>query len=145
MRELRCRLDVALITITHNLGTALRHANRVTVVEAGRIVESGSAIQIYDYPAHPFSLALLRSVPRLDRPHQARLDPVEQPPDLPRLAAGFRTRSRFSTEACASSWPPRARIAERPHPAVCFRSSETAIEPTSAARLLKGAGTVVTS
>ena len=90
MKELTRRLDVALIIITHNLGVVARYANRVNVMYAGRIVESGPAAAIYHDPRHPYTIALLRSVPRLDRPRQARLDPVEgQPPDLTRLDAGL--------------------------------------------------------
>ncbi len=104
MKQLTHRLDVALIIITHNLGVVARYANRVNVMYAGRIVESGPAAQIYHDPRHPYTMALLRSVPRLDRPRQARLDPVDgQPPDLTRLDAGcsFRPRCRFAVEACA--------------------------------------------
>ena len=75
---------------------------------AGRIVESGPAAAIYHDPRHPYTIALLRSVPRLDRPRQARLDPVEgQPPDLTRLDDGcaFRPRCRFAVEVCARKRP----------------------------------------
>jgi len=54
-----------------------RYANRVNVMYAGRIVESGSAAEIYAQPRHPYTMALLHSVPRLDRPRRARLDPVD--------------------------------------------------------------------
>ncbi|HTG20386.1 MAG TPA: ABC transporter ATP-binding protein, partial [Reyranella sp.] len=85
MTGLTRRLNVALIIITHNLGVVARYAGRVNVMYAGRLVESGSAAEVYHDPRHPYTLALLRSVPRLDRPRQARLDPVEgQPPDLTR-------------------------------------------------------------
>src|SRR5271170_8227429 len=108
MQDLTHRLGVALIVITHNLGIVARYAHRVNVMYAGRIVESGNAAAIYHTPRHPYTMALLRSVPRLDRPRQARLDPVEgQPPDLTRLDAGcaFRPRCRFAVEACAASRP----------------------------------------
>ena len=106
MKELTRRLDVALIIITHNLGVVARYAHRVNVMYAGRIVESGAAADVYHNPRHPYTMALLRSVPRLDRPRQARLDPIEgQPPDLTRLDAGcsFRPRCRFAVEACAAA------------------------------------------
>src|SRR2546428_2871733 len=77
MRELTRRLDVALIIITHNLGVVARYANGVNVMYAGRIVESGPAANIYHRPRHPYTIALLRSVPRLDQPRQARLDPIQ--------------------------------------------------------------------
>src|SRR6202023_4371012 len=80
MKQLTHRLDVALIIITHNLGGVARYANRVNVMYAGRIVESGPAAQIYHDPRHPYTMGLLGSVPRLDPPRQARLDPGAGPP-----------------------------------------------------------------
>jgi oligopeptide/dipeptide ABC transporter ATP-binding protein len=127
MQGLTLRFNVALIIITHNLGVVARYARRVNVMYAGHIVESGTAAQIYHDPRHPYTMALLRSVPRLDRPRQARLDPVEgQPPDLIRLDGGcsFRPRCRFAVEACARSRPPLAPAAEDSHLAACLRSRE---------------------
>ncbi len=127
MKALTRRLGVALVIITHNLGVVARYANRVNVMYAGRIVESGTAADIYHRPRHPYTMALLRSVPRLDRPRQARLDPVEgQPPDLTRLDAGcsFRPRCRFAVEACAVARPVLAAVLEPGHFAACFRSHE---------------------
>ena len=147
MKQLTQRLDVALIIITHNLGVVARYANRVNVMYAGRIVESGPAANIYHDPRHPYTMALLRSVPRLDRPRQARLDPVEgQPPDLTRLGAGcaFRPRCRFAVEACAVSRPPLQRVGDGPHLAACFRSNEIVAETRPAApRLLQTSGAAV--
>jgi oligopeptide transport system ATP-binding protein len=148
MKELTRRLHVALIIITHNLGVVARYANRVNVMYAGRIVESGPAADVYHEPRHPYTIALLRSVPRLDRPRQARLDPVEgQPPDLTRLDAGcsFRPRCRFAVEACAVARPPLQRAADRPHFAACFRSNEIAIAAVAAERQLQPAGGVAAS
>ena len=127
MRDLTRRLNVALIIITHNLGVVARYAHRVNVMYAGRIVESGLAEAVYHRPRHPYTVALLRSVPRLDRPRQARLDPVEgQPPDLTRLDAGcsFRARCRFAIDACARARPPLDPTEEASHLAACFRSAE---------------------
>jgi oligopeptide/dipeptide ABC transporter ATP-binding protein len=127
MKELTRRLGVALIVITHNLGVVARYANRVNVMYAGRIVESGSAAAIYHAPRHPYTMALLRSVPRLDRPRQARLDPIEgSPPDLTRLPPGcsFRPRCRFAVEACAVSKPPLAPAGAPGQLSACFRSQE---------------------
>jgi len=127
MKALTQRLGVALVIITHNLGVVARYANRVNVMYAGRIVESGPATEIYHRPRHPYTIALLRSVPRLDRPRQARLDPVEgQPPDLTRLDEGcsFRPRCRFAIDACATARPPLAPIGDGVHLSACFRSHE---------------------
>jgi oligopeptide transport system ATP-binding protein len=127
MSGLTKRLGVALIIITHNLGVVARYARRVNVMYAGRIVESGTSAAIYHDPRHPYTMALLKSVPRLDRPRQARLDPVEgQPPDLTRLDGGcaFRPRCRFAIEACAQSQPPLTQAGEAGHVSACFRSAE---------------------
>jgi oligopeptide/dipeptide ABC transporter ATP-binding protein len=108
MKDLTRRLGVALIVITHNLGVVARYADRVNVMYAGRIVESGTARDIYHNPSHPYTLALLRSVPRMDQPRKAKLDPVEgQPPDLMRLDAGcaFRPRCRFAVGRCGEAGP----------------------------------------
>ena len=148
MKQLTHQLDVALIIITHNLGVVARYANRVNVMYAGRIVESGPATQIYHDPRHPYTMALLRSVPRLDRPRLARLDPVDgQPPDLTRLDAGcsFRPRCRFAVEACARSGPPLQRVGEGQHYAACFRSNEIAIETTRAPKQFEPAGGLANS
>jgi oligopeptide/dipeptide ABC transporter ATP-binding protein len=127
MNGLTRRLNVALIIITHNLGVVARYAKRVNVMYAGRIVESGPAAAIYHDPRHPYTMALLRSVPRLDRPRQARLDPVSgQPPDLTRLDQGcaFRPRCRFAVDACAQMRPPLEPAGPAGHLAACLRGQE---------------------
>ena len=127
MNGLTRRLNVALIIITHNLGVVARYAKRVNVMYAGRIVESGPAAAIYHDPRHPYTMALLRSVPRLDRPRQARLDPVSgQPPDLTRLDQGcaFRPRCRFAVDACAKTRPPLEPAGPAGHLAACLRGQE---------------------
>jgi oligopeptide/dipeptide ABC transporter ATP-binding protein len=127
MNGLTHRLNVALIIITHNLGVVARYAKRVNVMYAGRIVESGPAAAIYHDPRHPYTMALLRSVPRLDRPRQARLDPVNgQPPDLTRLDQGcaFRPRCRFAVDACAKAQPPLEPVGPAGHLAACLRGAE---------------------
>ncbi|MDH3437544.1 MAG: ABC transporter ATP-binding protein, partial [Betaproteobacteria bacterium] len=85
MKDLTRRLGVALIIITHNLGVVARYSDRVYVMYAGKIVEGGNASDIYHRPVHPYTLGLLRSVPRMDRPRGDRLIPIDgQPPDLTR-------------------------------------------------------------
>ncbi len=148
MKELTRRLGVALIIITHNLGVVARYANRVNVMYAGRIVESGPAAAIYHNPQHPYTIALLRSVPRLDLPRQARLDPVDgQPPDLTRLDAGcsFRPRCRFAIDLCARRRPPLEAGHDAQHLAACFRSREIGAEPQTAERPRERAAGVAAS
>ncbi|HXW25077.1 MAG TPA: ABC transporter ATP-binding protein [Xanthobacteraceae bacterium] len=127
MSGLTRRLGVALIIITHNLGVVARYAKRVNVMYAGRIVESGPAAAIYRDPRHPYTMALLRSVPRLDRPRRARLDPVDgQPPDLTRLAPGcaFRPRCRFAVDACGALRPPLVPAGTAGQVSACLRAEE---------------------
>ncbi|OGA12446.1 MAG: peptide ABC transporter ATP-binding protein [Betaproteobacteria bacterium RIFCSPHIGHO2_12_FULL_69_13] len=103
MRDLARRLGVAMLIITHNLGVVARYADRVNVMYAGRIIEQASATELYANPRHPYTLGLLRSVPRLDEPRRARLDPIEgQPPDLTRLPEGcaFAPRCAYRVERC---------------------------------------------
>jgi oligopeptide/dipeptide ABC transporter ATP-binding protein len=125
MKELTKSMGVALIIITHNLGVVARYADRVNVMYAGKIIETGTAHDIYHNPKHPYTLALLKSVPRLDQPRQAKLDPVEgQPPDLAKLDEGcaFRPRCRFAADGCESSVPPLASVGSG-HQAACFQVS----------------------
>jgi len=123
MRDLTKRLGVALIIITHNLGVVARYADRVNVMYAGKIIEQGSALQIYHQPSHPYTLGLLKSVPRLDQPRKKKLDPIEgQPPDLTRLGAGcaFRPRCRYAVERCANEIPALEPVSEG-HTSACWQ------------------------
>ena len=135
MKDLTRRLGVALIIITHNLGIVARYADRVNVMYAGKIIESGTAHDIYHHPCHPYTLALLRSVPRMDQPRRARLDPVQgQPPDLSRLDGGcsFRPRCGFVVARCARQWPPLERVDAGNHLAACWEAGKVAGSLTGA-------------
>ncbi|WNJ98824.1 ABC transporter ATP-binding protein [Thalassospiraceae bacterium LMO-JJ14] len=130
MKNLTRELGVAMIIITHNLGVVARYADRVNVMYAGRIIESGIASDIYHRPRHPYTLALLKSVPRMDRQRTDKLDPVDgQPPDLTKLDAGcsFRPRCRFAQDHCAESFPVLEEI-EPGHTSACFEKENLAKE-----------------
>jgi oligopeptide/dipeptide ABC transporter ATP-binding protein len=123
MKDLTHRLGVALIIITHNLGVVARYADRVNVMYAGRIVESGTTDRLYANPRHPYTIGLLNSVPRMDRDRADKLIPIEgQPPDLADLDEGcaYRPRCRWATEECALSAPPLVTFANGQQ-AACFR------------------------
>ncbi len=122
MRDLSRRLGVAMLIITHNLGVVARYADRVNVMYAGKIIERGTAREIYANPRHPYTLGLLRSVPRLDEPRKSKLSPIEgQPPDLMRLPAGcaFSPRCRYAVERCARDIPPLGAVGVG-HDAACW-------------------------
>ncbi|MFQ5973378.1 MAG: ABC transporter ATP-binding protein, partial [Alphaproteobacteria bacterium] len=126
MKDLTNRLGAALIVITHNLGVVARYADRVNVMYAGRIVETGATAQIYGQPRHPYTIGLLNSVPRMDRSRGDRLVPIEgQPPDLARLDGGcaYRPRCRWAIERCARSLPGLETVADGQRSA-CFRRDE---------------------
>jgi oligopeptide/dipeptide ABC transporter ATP-binding protein len=136
MKNLTRELGVAQIIITHNLGVVARYADRVNVMYAGRIIESGTAEDIYHAPKHPYTLALLKSVPRLDQVRAAKLDPVDgQPPDLADLDGGcsFRPRCRFATEQCGKSFPDLEKVTDT-QTVACFNKDnlvETSMKEAS--------------
>jgi oligopeptide/dipeptide ABC transporter ATP-binding protein len=108
MKSLSRRLGAAIMMITHNLGVVARYADRVNVMYAGKIVERGTAREIYANPRHPYTLGLLRSVPRLDEPRRAKLQPIPgQPPDLSRLPGGcsFAPRCAYAIDRCREEEP----------------------------------------
>ena len=126
MKDLTRKLNVAMIIITHNLGVVARYADRVNVMYAGKIIESGSANDIYHAPKHPYTLALLKSIPRMDQARQAKLDPVEgQPPDLTKLDGGcaFRPRCRYAIDRCNADFPLLEQVGEG-HFSACWEKDK---------------------
>jgi oligopeptide/dipeptide ABC transporter ATP-binding protein len=112
----------ALILITHNLGIVARYADRVNVMYAGRIVESADADALYAQPRHPYTIGLLQSVPRLDRPEAATLRPIPgQPPDALNRPTGcaFHPRCPLATAQCRAEVPPLRPVAAG-HAAACW-------------------------
>ena len=109
MKNLTSQLGTALLIITHNLGIIARYADRLNVMYAGKIRESGTAEQVYLNPTHPYTIGLLNSVPRLDRPATDRLDPIPgeipDPSDLP-TGCAFKPRCRWATTQCEIDEPP---------------------------------------
>ena len=135
MKGLSRRLGAAMLMITHNLGVVARYADRVNVMYAGKIVERGSAREIYANPRHPYTLGLLRSVPRLDEPRRAKLEPIPgQPPDLSRLPGGcsFAPRCPFVIERCRADVPPLELVGAE-HLAACWVAGELTGELVKAA------------
>jgi oligopeptide/dipeptide ABC transporter ATP-binding protein len=134
MRDLSRRLGVAMLIITHNLGVVARYADRVNVMYAGRIIERATARELYANPRHPYTLGLLRSVPRLDEPRRARLQPIEgQPPDLTRLPPGcaFAPRCAYRVERCVET-PPLTPIGDPGHVTACWEAERLVRESAHA-------------
>ncbi len=84
MKDLVTRLNTSLVIVTHNLGVVARYAERIYVMYAGRIIESGRSEDIFGHPRHPYTVGLLNSVPKLGERHGTRkLIPIYGlPPDL---------------------------------------------------------------
>jgi len=124
MARLCKELGTAVIIITHNLGVVARYADRINVMYAGRIIETGTAKEIFANPKHPYTLGLLKSVPRLDEARKEKLEPIEGvPPDLVNLPKGcsFYPRCRYHVEKCLEESPPLMLVAEN-HFAACWES-----------------------
>jgi peptide/nickel transport system ATP-binding protein len=103
MKDLSRRLGIAVVIITHNLGIVARYADRVNVMYAARLAESGTAERVFARPLHPYSRGLLAAVPRLDRGRSSRLATIEgAPPNLlaPPEGCRFRPRCRLATDRC---------------------------------------------
>jgi len=109
LASLRAEYGMAMVLISHDLGVVYEVADTVAVMYAGRVVESGPCAQVLRDPAHPYTLALLRSVPT-GKSKAEKLRPiVGSPPDMARLPAGcaFHPRCEFAREECRRSAPPR--------------------------------------
>jgi oligopeptide transport system ATP-binding protein len=108
LADLRAERNMGMILITHDMGVVADVADKICVMYAGRIVERADVHSIYRNPAHPYTQALLESIPRLDRKGQ-RLASIEGlPPNLTQLPDGcsFHPRCRFARERCRSDDPP---------------------------------------
>ena len=128
IKDLSQRLNIAVVMITHNLGIVARYATRVNVMYAARIVERGTADDIFLAPKHPYTLGLMRSIPRLDRPCGDRLETIEGlPPDLrtPPEGCRFRPRCSMRVPVCERD-PPLVEI-EPGHFSACFRADEVVV------------------
>ena len=114
LRDLQRAHNLALIFITHNLGIVAKMCDQVAVMYAGRLVEAGPVKQIYNSPAHPYTRALLESIPRLGDSRQ-RLTAIEgQPPDpsAPPPGCAFHPRCPKVMDRCRTEAPPEFRVAD---------------------------------
>jgi len=115
LRQLRREQGMALLIITHDLGVVAGITDRLAVMYAGRVVETGPTRDLLRTPRHPYTAGLLRSLPRLDQPRQAELTPIEgSPPDLASELRGcpFRPRCARALDRCATEDPPMVPVAD---------------------------------
>jgi len=129
LKDLTRTHGTSMILITHDLGVVARYADRINVMYAGRIVERGTAHEIFNSPKHPYTIGLMESMPRLNQPAGTRLQPIPgQPPDLSKLPQGcaFSPRCRFATERCRQEAPPLEQLSEE-HWKACWVDVDVAV------------------
>ena len=122
LKELQEASDIALIFITHDFGIVAKMCDRVAVMYAGKIVEMGDVRDIFNNPSHPYTEALLSSVPKLEEDVD-RLYSIEgQPPTLHDLPPGcpFAPRCQYVMEKCSQIYPPEFNVTDGHH-AACWR------------------------
>jgi oligopeptide transport system ATP-binding protein len=115
LRTVNREFGTATILITHNLGVVAGMCERVMVMYAGKVVESGPTTDVFAHPKHPYTWSLLRSIPRLDADRHEPLKPIEGlPPNLIDLPKGcaFHPRCTFKIERCSRDTPELNRVGE---------------------------------
>jgi oligopeptide/dipeptide ABC transporter ATP-binding protein len=114
LAELRQRLAMSMVLVTHDMGVVARMADRITVMYAGRVCETADAATIFNAPQHPYTRALLQSVPRIDHSYSGarRVLPsiAGRPPDLLHAPPGCRFHDR-----CPEAAPECRRVMPREH------------------------------
>ncbi len=124
LKRLQAENGMAILFITHDFGVVGRMCDRVAVMYAGRIVECGPVKQIFEAPQHPYTRALIASVPKMTGP-AGRLTTIEgQPPSLMDLPVGCRFASRCALveQRCLDAYPCSVRVGEE-HTADCWKVS----------------------
>jgi oligopeptide/dipeptide ABC transporter ATP-binding protein len=122
LKRLQAENGMAILFITHDFGVVGRMCDRVAVMYAGRIVECGPVKQIFEAPQHPYTRALIASVPKMTGP-AGRLTTIEgQPPSLMDLPQGCRFASRCSLveQRCLEAYPGTVRVGQD-HTADCWK------------------------
>ncbi len=122
VRDLRAKLGMAIIWITHDLGVIAGIADRVMVMYAGQVVEQGPVTDVFANPQHPYTRALLKTVPSVRGAKAAKLNVIEgQPPIMMAEpnACAFRTRCAHAFDRCAAENPPRMPVGHG-HDVACF-------------------------
>jgi oligopeptide transport system ATP-binding protein len=126
LEEIREKTNTAIILITHDLGVVASAADRVAVMYAGKIVELGTAEDIFYRPAHPYTKALLKSLPTTDMDRSVRLVSIPgTPPDLlnPPVGCGFASRCNNCMKICKQELPPLFEVGQK-HNSACWLHHE---------------------
>lgn len=130
MMELKDKLGMAIIMITHDLGIVASMCDRIAVMYAGRIVETGTCDEIFYHPKHEYTKGLLESIPRLDSTKHEKLIPIEgNPVDLlnPPEGCAFAPRCKNCMKICLRENPPKTDFSKT-HYAHCFMNQKAEME-----------------
>ena len=134
LRDIVKKTNTALIIITHNLSIIARYAERIYVMYAGNIVEKGTCVELFQSPSHPYTMGLLKAIPRLDGDRSKKLVSIDGTPPNPALKTGrcpFYERCSYHTEKCdITQIPPFIQYTER-HFSACWFSREELLERTA--------------
>lgn len=136
LRELRQKLGFAMIFISHDLSIAAELADRMITMYAGKIVERATVNDMFYRPRHPYSVALLRAVPRVSGVLGAIESIPGSPPDLIRLPPGcsYAPRCPFAIDTCLEAEPPLIPVDTPAHDAACIRWKDVAAAVGNAER-----------
>src|SRR5580765_2405322 len=128
LKEIQRETNLALVFVTHDLGIVAKLCDRVAVMYAGRIVETGTTREIFSRPRHPYTIGLLNCLPTLRRGREPLTAIDGQPPDLAAVPAGcaFTPRCALVEDRCSRTRP-ALEPAGPEHLVACFRTSVTAV------------------
>ena len=131
MRDLRNKLDTAIILITHDLGVVAELCDRVTVMYAGTVVEEADIFTLFDHPSHPYTRGLMGSIPgtAASRGADGRLTTIPgMVPNLLNLPTGcrFHPRCRMARPVCREQAPPLFDLGDG-HTARCWNFEDKAV------------------
>ncbi len=137
MKELKTKIDTSIVLITHDMGVVANMAERIYVMYAGQIVEQGNTRDIFYNPKHPYTKALLESVPRVDSDSETPLSTIPgTPPDLiaPPVGCAFAERCPYAMQICRKEQPEYQSFGEE-HSAACWLHHAACVERKGAAPL----------
>lgn len=130
LKDLKNKIDTSIILITHDLGVVADTCDKIMVMYGGLAMERGSAEEIFYDPKHPYTMGLLKSIPRMDLNETGRLVPIPgTPPDLIKPPEGcpFSARCPYSMKICKIEMPEYTQFGEG-HEAACWLLHEDAPE-----------------
>ena len=128
MKDLKNKVNTSIILITHDLGVVADVCSRIVVMYGGLIMEEGTSEEIFYNPKHPYTMGLLKSIPRLDLGQKQRLVPIEgTPPDLikPPVGCPFASRCPYAMKICMENCPPYFEVSKG-HRSMCWLLHEKA-------------------